>query len=250
MPCERSASTTRAASSWATSWASSTTSPAWPTASASPWTTALPRRPRAARSCAGRTARVANMADSMLRGVYVPIVTPFGDDGSVSVEALERLALRLLDDGVAGLVPLGTTGEAPLLDEDERRIVIAACARACESRGAHLVVGAGSNSTRQTVAAVKGMADTPGLTAVLCLVPYYLRPTQEGIVAHFDAVAAASPVPVVIYNIPIRTGCRADAETLLRLAEVENIVGVKQSTALDADAERLLADVPDDFAVL
>lgn len=191
------------------------------------------------------------MARPALRGVSVPIVTPFAADGSVAVEALERLALRLLDDGVAGLVPLGTAGEAPLLEEEERRIVVEVCARVCAARGAQLIVGAGSNSTRQTIAAVRALEGTPALTAALCLVPYYLRPTQAGIAAHFEAVAEASPVPLVIYNIPFRTGRRAEAETLLRLAELENIAGVKHSTgALDEDTERLLAGAPESFAVL
>jgi 4-hydroxy-tetrahydrodipicolinate synthase len=184
-------------------------------------------------------------------GVYVPIITPFAQDGSIDIQALERLAARLLRDGAAGLVPLGTTGEAPLLDDTERRVVVEACARAAAQHGAQLIVGAGSNSTAQTVDAVRALDGTPGLTAVLCLVPYYLRPTQAGIAAHFEHVAAASPVPVVIYNIPFRTGQRADAATLLRLAEHENIAGVKQSTGgIDDDTLRLLAEAPDGFAVL
>ena len=191
------------------------------------------------------------MVGGSLRGVYVPIVTPFEPDGSVAVQALERLAERLADDGVAGLVPLGTAGEGPLLEPDERRSVVEACARVCARSGLQLIVGAGSNSTRQTVAAVRELEGVPGLTAVLCLVPYYLRPTQAGIAAHFEAVAAASPAPVVIYNIPFRTGRRADAETLLALAELEGVAGVKHSVGgVDDDTERLLAGAPAGFAVL
>ena len=104
------------------------------------------------------------------------------------------------------LVPLGTTGEAPLLNNYERQVVIEVCVRACVEHRAQLIVGAGSNSTAQTVDAVRALDGTPGLTAVLCLVPYYLRPSQAGIAAHFEQVADASPVPVVIYNIPFRTG--------------------------------------------
>jgi 4-hydroxy-tetrahydrodipicolinate synthase len=191
------------------------------------------------------------MGHFLLRGVYVPILTPFAHDGSVAVDALERLASRLLSDSVAGLVPLGTTGEAPLLAGDERRVVIEACARASAEHGSQLIVGVGSNSTAQTTDAVRALDGTPGLTAALCLVPYYLRPTQAGITAHFEQVADASPVPVVIYNIPFRTGQRADADTLLCLAQHENIVGVKQSIgAIDNDSLRLLAEAPDGFAVL
>ena len=152
---------------------------------------------------------------------------------------------------MSGLVPLGTTGEAPLLDENERHVVIEVCARACAEHRAQLIVGAGSNSTAQTVDAVRALDGTPGLTAVLCLVPYYLRPSLAGIAAHFERVADASPVPVVIYNIPFRTGRRADADTLLGLAQHENVVGVKQSIgSIDQDSLRLLAEAPERFAVL
>jgi 4-hydroxy-tetrahydrodipicolinate synthase len=186
-----------------------------------------------------------------LRGLYVPIVTPFTEEGEVALDALERLAIRLLDDGAAGLVPLGTAGEGALLETAERRAVIDVCGAVCEARGRQLIVGAGSNNTRQSVEAVRSLDGTPALSGVLCLVPYYLRPTQRGIVAHFEAVAAASPAPVVIYNIPFRTGVAAETETLLALAEVENIAGVKHSVgALDDPTERLLAQVPERFAVL
>lgn len=186
-----------------------------------------------------------------LRGVYVPIVTPFSEEGEVATSALQALARRLLDDGVAGLVPLGTAGEAALLEEEERRLVIDACAQVCSETHAQLIVGAGSNNTRQTVQAVRRFSDTPALAGLLCLVPYYLRPTQGGIRAHFEAVADASPAPIIIYNIPFRTGVRASAETLLALAEHPNIAGIKHSVgAIDEDTEQLLALSPPDFAVL
>src|SRR5437773_419068 len=121
------------------------------------------------------------MPHQALRGLYVPIVTPFADDGSVAVEDLERLALRLLDDGVTGLVPLGTTGEAPLLDDGERRLVLHVCAKACADRGAQLIAGVGTNDTRRTVAAVRALEGVEPLTAVLCVVPYYVRPSQDGL---------------------------------------------------------------------
>ncbi len=117
-------------------------------------------------------------------------------------------------------------------------------------RGAHVIVGAGTNSTRATVAAVEALAGT-GATAALCVVPYYLRPSQAGIVAHFEAVAAASPVPVVLYNVPSRTGQVLEPASLLRLANTANIVGVKQSMGtLDVGTLRVLAEAPPDFALL
>ena len=191
------------------------------------------------------------MPNVRLQGVYVPIVTPFARDGTVAIEALERLAGRLIDEGAAGLVALGTAGEGALLDEEERQSVVEACARVCSERGAQLVVGAGSNDTRRTINEVRALQSTPGVTAALCLVPYYLRPTQAGIHAHFEAVAEASPVPVVIYNIPFRTGVTPSLETLLGLAQLDNAAGIKQSTGgIDDATQGLLARVPREFSVL
>jgi 4-hydroxy-tetrahydrodipicolinate synthase len=191
------------------------------------------------------------MAHPLLRGVYVPLITPFAADDSVAIDALEGLANRYLDAGAAGLVPLGTTGESPLLDADEKRAVIDVCARVANERGAHLIVGAGTNSTRATVEAVRALADVRGATAALCVVPYYVRPSQAGIVAHFVEVAKASPVPIVVYNIPARTGRLLEADGLIELANTANIIGVKQAVnGIDDGTLRVLAEAPDDFAVL
>jgi 4-hydroxy-tetrahydrodipicolinate synthase len=143
------------------------------------------------------------MASSQpLRGVYVPLVTPFASDGQVALAAMEVLANRYLDAGAAGLTPLGTTGEAPALDGDEQLAIIDLCSRISAERSTQLIVGAGTNSTRTTVTAVKRLSEFPAVTAALCVVPYYVRPSQEGIVEHFKVVAKESPVPIVIYNIP------------------------------------------------
>lgn len=191
------------------------------------------------------------MSGPLLRGVYVPLITPFAADGSVALDALERLANEYLDAGVAGLVPLGTTGESPMLDEDEKHAVVDVCARVSVERGTQLIVGAGSNSTRASVDAVRALADVPGATAALSVVPYYVRPSQAGIVAHYVEVAKASPVPVVMYNIPVRTGRMLEPDGLLELASTPNIVGVKQAVGgIDEGTLRILAEAPDDFAVL
>ena len=190
-------------------------------------------------------------ADLQLRGVYVPLVTPFEADGAVDVGALERLASDVLTAGAAGLVALATTGEATSLDDEERAAVIAACSRVCVDRGADLLVGAGTNDTRTTVARHQALADVPGVTASLAVVPYYVRPSEAAIVAHFRYVAAHSPVPVVAYNIPYRTGRGLGAESLLQLAATDNIAGVKQAVdGIDADTLTLLAGAPPGFAVL
>lgn len=189
--------------------------------------------------------------DVSLRGVYVPLITPFESDGRVALDALDGLARTYLDDGVAGLVPLGTTGETPLLDHDEQAAVIDTCARVCGERGAPMIVGVGTNNTATTVAATQTLAEIPEATAALCVVPYYLRPGQAGIVAHFEAIAAASPVPIVIYNIPGRTGRLLEPDGLLRLANTPNVIGVKQAVgAIDDGSLRLLAEAPPGFAVL
>jgi 4-hydroxy-tetrahydrodipicolinate synthase len=185
-----------------------------------------------------------------LRGVYIPLITPFAADGSVALEAMEGLAHDYLAAGCAGLVPLGTTGEATSLDVGEKHAVVDMCARVCREHSAELIVGGGTNSTAATVAAVAGLADASGVTAAMCVVPYYVRPSQEGIVAHFRAVAAVSPVPVVVYNIPSRTGRLLESGPLLELARTANIAGVKQATPLDADTMALLAGAPDDFSIL
>ncbi|MFN8036972.1 MAG: 4-hydroxy-tetrahydrodipicolinate synthase [Acidimicrobiia bacterium] len=186
-----------------------------------------------------------------LRGVYVPLITPFAADGTISLGAMERLAHEYLDAGAAGLVPLGTTGESPALDAAEKRAVVDVCSRVCVERGVPLVVGAGTNNTATTVAAVKALAGTPALAATLIVVPYYVRPSEAGIVAHYRAVAAASPVPIILYNIPYRTGRGIGSASILELARTPNVAGIKQAVGgIDADTLRVLADLPDGFALL
>ena len=188
---------------------------------------------------------------STLRGVYIPLITPFAADGSVAVDAVTSLCREYLDAGATGIIPLGTTGESSALTATEKRAVVDACSAVCVERGAQLIVGAGTNSTATTVAAVQSLADVPGLSGVLIVVPYYVRPSEAGIVAHFRAVADASPVPVVLYNIAIRTGRNISAASVLEAATHPNIVGIKQAAAgLDLDTLELLRGAPDDFAVL
>jgi 4-hydroxy-tetrahydrodipicolinate synthase len=189
--------------------------------------------------------------DRLLEGVYVPLITPFAADGSVALGAVERLSNELLDAGCAGITALGTTGEAAMLSDDEREAVVDTCARVCGARGAQLIVGAGTNDTAKTVAAVEALEGTPALVATLVVVPYYVRPSEAGIVEHFRVVAAASPVPVVVYNIPARTGRDVRAASMIEIAGLANIAGVKQAhDTLDADTLALLAGAPGSFSVL
>jgi 4-hydroxy-tetrahydrodipicolinate synthase len=191
--------------------------------------------------------------DANLRGVYIPVITPFAEDGSVAIDALERLCREYLDAGAAGIVALGTTGESTGLDTDEKHAVIDACAHVCAERSAQLIVGAGTNNTRTTRQAVKELAGTPALVATLIVVPYYVRPSEAGIVEHFRSVAEVSPVPLVVYNISARTGRHLSARNVHELARTANFAGVKQAPAsLDDDTLELLRltnDV-DGFVVL
>jgi 4-hydroxy-tetrahydrodipicolinate synthase len=190
-------------------------------------------------------------AGRLLEGVYPALVTPFAADGSVARDALERLTIECLDAGCAGVVALGTTGEAPALVADEQRAVIDVCARVCAERDAQLIVGAGTNSTAKTIAAVEALAGTPALAAALIVVPYYVRPSEAGIVGHLKAVAAASPVPIVVYNIPVRTGRNLGAAGVIELANTPNVAGMKQAVgALDTDTLEILAGAPREFCVL
>jgi 4-hydroxy-tetrahydrodipicolinate synthase len=184
-------------------------------------------------------------------GVYVPIVTPFDQHERVDLDALAGLADHILTSGAKGLVALATTGEPTSLDDGERAAVVAACAEACARHGVELIVGAGTNDTRTTILRHEALAAVPGVRASLAVVPYYVRPSETAIVRHFQAVAERSPVPLIVYNIPYRTGRGLGADALLELAATDNIAGLKQAVgAIDADTLRVLAAVRDSFAVL
>jgi 4-hydroxy-tetrahydrodipicolinate synthase len=187
-----------------------------------------------------------------LRGLWVPLITPFDERGDVDVPVLEALAFRLLDDGATGLVALGTTGEPATLTAAERALVVATCRDVCAARSAPLMVGAGTNSTATTLEEVARWNElAPDAAALLVVVPYYTRPSEAGIVAHLRVAAAASSAPVVAYNVPYRTGRGLGASALLELAEMPNVIGVKQAVgALDRDTVAVLAARRRGFHVL
>ncbi len=190
------------------------------------------------------------MSSLELRGVYVPLITPFRSDGEVDLDSLTALSHQYLDAGCAGLVPLGTTGESAALDAEEKQSIVRAVGAVCVEREAPMIVGAGTNNTKTTVAAVRALEGSAGLSAVLIVVPYYVRPSDAGVVQHFRAVADASPVPVVMYNVGMRTGKHLPAQAVLTAADHPNIVGIKQASSVDSDALQLLANAPADFAIL
>jgi 4-hydroxy-tetrahydrodipicolinate synthase len=186
-----------------------------------------------------------------LSGVYVPLITPFTQDGQVDRDALDRLAREVVAAGAAGLVALGTTGEPAVLEDAERRAVLDGCAAVRRDTGTTLVVGAGSSGTRRSAAALAGLAAWPEVDAALVPVPAFVRPTEAGVVRHMAELAARSPVPLVVYHVPHRTARPLHAPALRELAALSGVVGVKHAVpALDADAVTLLADPPPGFTVL
>ncbi|MBP2348414.1 dihydrodipicolinate synthase family protein [Streptomyces sp. MMS21 TC-5] len=186
-----------------------------------------------------------------LHGIHVPLVTPFAPSGEVAAGALEALAHEVLDAGATGIVALGTTGEAAALDEEERDLVTGVCARVCGERGAVLTVGAGASGTRAAETSLAGLARWPQAGAALVTVPSFVRPSAAGVLAHFERLAAVSPVPLVVYHVPYRTGQPLDATTLRALGSLPGVVGVKYAVgALDQDAVELLGDRPAGFHVL
>ncbi|GAA1968527.1 dihydrodipicolinate synthase family protein [Kitasatospora viridis] len=184
-----------------------------------------------------------------LRGIYVPLITPFTPAGELATDALESLAHQVLDDGATGLVALGTTGEPGALDEAEKAAVVEVCTRVCRERGAQLLVGAAGTATRQVVQALRGLDHE--VTAALTLVPPFARAGDAAVLAHFRELAAQSPVPLVVYHIPYRTGQQLSTATLRELAELPGIAGIKLATgAVDPQAVELLGAELPGFAVL
>ena len=186
-----------------------------------------------------------------LSGLWVPIVTPFTDHDELDEVSLGALAERLLADGATGLVALGTTGEPATLTPQERARVVAICGGVTGRLGRGLIVGAGSNSTAGTIDEIGRLAAVAPATAALVVVPYYTRPSQRAIVEHFALVADASPVPVVAYNVPYRTGSPLGAAALLEIGSHPNIIGLKQAVgALDHDTLAVLRGRSDGFQIL
>ena len=167
------------------------------------------------------------MTEPLFKGVLPALVTPFRD-GAVDEDAFVRLVERQIAGGVHGLVPVGTTGESATLSHDEHRRVVELCVKTAGGR-VPVVAGAGSNSTTEAVELVRH-AKAVGADAALVVTPYYNRPSQEGLYAHFAAVAEAVQLPVLVYNVPSRTSVDISNETLARLAKLPNIVGVKDAT--------------------
>lgn len=183
-----------------------------------------------------------------LTGTGVALVTPFKSNGEVDFSAYKALVQQVIDEGVEYVVVLGTTGETPTLDKEEKIALIEATYEQVQKR-VPVIVGAGGNDTR---ALIKELATLPlaGADAILSASPYYNKPTQEGIYQHYQALADAAPKPIVLYNVPARTGRNMSAETTLRLATHPNIMGIKEAGGDFAQCATILKHKPTDFQVV
>ncbi|WP_328989020.1 dihydrodipicolinate synthase family protein [Kribbella sp. NBC_01245] len=180
-----------------------------------------------------------------LTGLYVPLITPFDSNGGVALDPLESLAHQMLDAGATGLVCLGTTAEPAALSDSEKRAVFDVLAGVCRTRDAQLVVGADRPSE------LEALADWPEVVAAQVPVPSFVRPGDAGVLAYFTHLASVSPVPLVIYHIPYRTGQSLTLETLRRLASLPGVAAFKYAAGgIDNDTVALMSELPDDFAVL
>ena len=184
-----------------------------------------------------------------LTGTGVALITPFREDLSVDVEALEKLVHFQIENGIDYLVVLGTTGESATLNQKEKELVKNTIKKANNGK-LPLVLGIGGNSTAGVVEDLQ-TADTSGFDAILSVSPYYNKPSQEGIYRHFEAVAKASPLPVIIYNVPGRTASNILPQTVKRLAEdFDKIIGIKEAAGDMVQAMKLISLVPSDFLVI
>ena len=183
-----------------------------------------------------------------LRGCGTALVTPFHQDGSIDDAALRNLVAWQVESGIDFLVPCGTTGETPTLSHDEWLHVVDTTVEAAAGR-VPIVAGATSNSTFDAVEKAKEIAARPGVDAILTASPYYNKPTQEGQYRHFKAIAEAVEKPLILYNVPSRTGSNIEPTTLARLAEVPNILGVKEASGNIAQIAEVCSAVPEHFLV-
>jgi 4-hydroxy-tetrahydrodipicolinate synthase len=184
-----------------------------------------------------------------LRGCGTALVTPFKSDTSVDEEALRSLVAWQVESGIDFLVPCGTTGETPTLSHDEWLRVIDVTVEVASGR-VPIVAGATSNSTRDAVEKAKEASSRPGVDAILTASPYYNKPTQEGQYRHFKSIAESIDKPIILYNVPGRTGANLEPSTLARLAEVPNIVGVKEASGNISQVADVIHAVPQHFLVL
>jgi len=175
------------------------------------------------------------------------MVTPFDEEGRVNYEQAKRLALSLLDSGSDGLVVVGTTGESPTLIRGEELRLFAEVKSAVGGRGT-VVAGTGSNSTAEALGATKE-AERVGVDACLLVVPYYNKPTQEGLYQHFKTIAQSTNLPCILYNVPSRTVVNLSADTVIKLSHIDNIIGIKEASGNLDQISKIISGAKEDFLV-
>ena len=188
------------------------------------------------------------MKNNPFKGTGIALITPFKTNQSVDVEALTKIVNHVVDNGADFLVVLGTTSEAPTLSAEEKKLVISTILKANNGR-LPVMLGIGGNNTQAVIEAIKAQ-DFTGIQGVLSVVPYYNKPNQRGMKAHFEAIADASPVPVVVYNVPGRVGVNLQAATCVELAKHPNIIAVKEASGNLQQIIEILRDKPADFDVI
>lgn len=181
------------------------------------------------------------------KGCGTALVTPFDERGRIDFGALERLVEWQIEQGIDFLVPCGTTGESATLSGDERKAVTASVVKTANGR-VPVLAGAGGNHTAKAVFWARDAVEA-GADGILSVSPMYNRPSPEGLVRHFSAIAEATDRPIVLYNVPTRTGTDMDVETILRLAEIPRVVGLKEASPSFGKIARLMAALPEDFVV-
>lgn len=190
------------------------------------------------------------MTLNKFEGTGIAIITPFLDNGDVDFDSLHKLVDFQITNGVNYLVVLGTTGEAATLSKDEKAAVINAIIETNNNR-VPLVVGFGGNNTREVVEQINQFNSFDKIDAILSVAPYYNKPSQEGIYQHYKEIASASPVPVIIYNVPGRTGVNINADTTIRIAnELSNVIAVKEASGNMEQIMQIIKDKPDHFMVI
>jgi 4-hydroxy-tetrahydrodipicolinate synthase len=191
------------------------------------------------------------MADDVpvtLEGALTALITPF-EAGDVDIDSYRQLVDRQIDGGIDGIVPCGTTGEAATMSKNEQLTIIRTAAETADGR-VPVVAGTGTNDTEKTVARTQAVAEIDGVDAALVVTPYYNKPNQEGMYRHFTKIADEGGLPVVLYNVPSRTGVSLEAETVARLAEHDQIVAIKEASGDMRLVSRIVEKAGDDLQVL
>jgi len=194
--------------------------------------------------------KTTSMVQSKLIGTGVAIVTPFRKDDSVDFKSLANLVEHIITNKAEYIVVLGTTGETPTLTKDEKKAIASFVVEAVNKR-VPIVLGLGDYNTQDVISKIK-KTDFDGIDAILSVTPYYNKPTQKGLYSHFQAIATTCPVPVIIYNVPGRTGCNISAETTLRLANdfSDQFLGIKEASGNFSQVMKIIQGKPENFLVI